>query len=478
MRAVVTLPGQSPRRLRYNHPPFPVTSLEPGVPVHRLTRALAVLCLLALAPPARAAMLSDSTTVEAWRLENGLQVRTRHIPGARGIAVSLAFRAGSGYDPAGTEGLSELLAEIEFMGAAGDLPERTRGEMSSLRPLGWESRPGRALVRFTEIATPAQLPGVLHQFATRMAGVTVTDATLKAAVLQVRRDAGERLFGAPADVLYYRADAIARGADDAQVLRLAALPGLGKLSVRDVSARLKATYQPGNAALALAGDLAETDTHALVQALFGKLAAGAAMPDTVTSRLAGSRRVSPTKALEATAGVIAAAAPALSDSLHPGFFLGLLITGASLNTSWGAPTPPLVSRFQYSLLDDPELVRFYPPVPPATTDPEVVADALHEQFMVVGGQIVSTSIMDRMRQSVRWIVGGELPVELIQRVRGNPSGLATLSGGMAARALWHGDAFWADYLRRLDALKIGHNYYYEWLTDPAHQTVLLLTPSK
>lgn len=444
----------------------------------RSSRTFAALLLLALAVPARAETLADSTVTESWRLDNGLEVRTRHIPGAPAVSVTLAFRAGSGYDAPGQEGVSELLAELESMSAAGDLPERTRAEMASVRPLGWESRPGRALVRFTEIATAAQLPGVLHEFATRMAGVTVTDASLKSAVAQVRRDAGERLFGDPADILYWRSEAIARGASDQDLLRLAALPALGKLTVRDVTARLKALYQPGNASLALAGDLSGVDTHALVQAVFGKLAGSAAMPDTIGSRLSGSRRQSEWKGLSGSVGVIAAAAPALSDSLHPGFFLGILVTGAVLNTSWGPPAAPLTARFQYSLLDDPELVRFYPQVPPTTTDPEIVVGSLYEQLMVAGGKIVTLPILNRMRQSVRWIIGGELPQDLIVRMRRDPAGLGTLSGNMATRALWHGDAFWADYLGRFDRLNLGQSYYYEWLTDPAHQTVLLLTPAK
>ena len=49
---------------------------------------------------------------------------------------------------------------------------------------------------------------------------------------------------------------------------------------------------------------------------------------------------------------------------------------------------------------------------------------------------------------------------------------------MATRALWMGDAYWADYLRRFRSLKIGHNYWYEWLADANHQTTLLLVPTQ
>ena len=447
--------------------------------MHRPPRTLTALLLLVMvALPARAAMLPDSTTSESWRLDNGLEVRTRHIPGASGIAISLAFRAGSGYEPADLEGLAELLAELEFTSAAGEFPDRSREEMTSLRPMGWDVHTGRSLVRFTEIVNRAQLPGALHQFATRLAGLTLTDASLKTAIAQVRRDAGSRYFGPPADVLYWRSDAIARGADDAKLLRLASLPGLSRLTARDVAARLRSLYQPGNAALALAGDLSGTDVRALVQAVFARLPGGSAMPDTVGSRLSGSRRETEWKALTGSAGVVAAHAPALTDSLHPGFFVGMLVTGAALNKNWGPPQAPLAARFQYSLIDDPELIRFYPPLPSDTSDPEVVAGALYEQFMAIGGQIVSVQILNRVRQSVRWLVGGELPDELIARMRRDPGGLGSVANNAASRALWHGDAFWADYLGRLDRLRMGHSNFYEWLTDPAHQTVVLLVSPK
>src|SRR5262249_58631009 len=110
------------------------------------------------AAPAGAAMRSDSTVTDAWRLGNGLEVRTLNVPHTPGVSITLAFRAGSGYDPAAQEGLAELLAELQFTCPAGDVPERSREEMASLRPLGWEGQTGARLRRFTEIAAPRPPP--------------------------------------------------------------------------------------------------------------------------------------------------------------------------------------------------------------------------------------------------------------------------------------------------------------------------------
>ena len=444
----------------------------------RALRLLAALLLAALAPAARAEMLADSTVREAWKLPNGLEVRTMHVPGAGAVSVTVAYRAGAGYEPATLEGLSDLLAEVHFTAAAGDVPERTREEMPSLRPLGWEARPGSRLVRFTEIATRAQLPGVLHQVARRMGGVTVDEAGLKRALASVRRDRGAQYFGEPADVLYWRTAAIARGYADERLVRSGSLSHFEKTTPKDLSPWLQRWYHAGNASLAIAGDLSGLDVKQLVSTLFGPLAGGTAAPDTVGTRLLPARRVAAWNTLQAPLGVIACSTPSLSDSLHPAFYLGMLITGPALTHSWGAATPPLQTRFQYSLLDEPELVRFYPPAPAGAPDPERLAGALHEMLQVVGGQQVVGTMLNRVKRTVRWLLGGELPAELRERLQTQPGGLGTLSNNLATRALWRGDVFWNDYLARFDRMALGHSYFYDWITAREHQVVLLLTPSK
>jgi hypothetical protein len=439
---------------------------------------LAAVLLAVLAGPARAVLLADSTTAQSWTLGNGLEVRTREISGVPGIAVTLAFRAGSGYEPAGREGLADLLAELEFMGPAGGVPERTSAEMTSLRPLGWETFANERAVRFTEVATAAQLPGVLQQFAARLAGIDVTDAVLKTALAQVRREAGMRLFGDPAGALYWRVAALARGDSDDRLLRRASMPGLDKLTPREVTDRIAGWYQPGNASLALVGDFGGQDVHAIVASLFGKLPGRPGLPDTVTAAIRGTKRVTSWKGLTAPIAVVATASPSLADTLHPGFFLSMLITAAGLNQAWGKPPEPLRTRFQYSVIDDADLVRFYPPVPKDATDPAVPATALGDQLGELSSQMVTGSIFNTVKKSVRWLLGGELTDDVKRQFHASPAAMGTLSNGMAMRALCRGDAFWALYLRRFDRMSLGQNYYYDWLEQPEHQAVLLLTPGK
>jgi hypothetical protein len=92
----------------------------------------------------------------------------------------------------------------------------------------------------------------------------------------------------------------------------------------------------------------------VVSSLFGPLAGGTALPDTVEVRLKGARRVSTWKSLKAPVGAVASYSPALTDSLHPSFYLSMLITGPALTHAWGGANEPLTSRFQYSLLDRPK----------------------------------------------------------------------------------------------------------------------------
>src|SRR5262249_3265221 len=156
------------------------------------------------------------------------------------------------------------------------------------------------------------------------------------------------------------------------------LTALDRLTGRDLEPLLKRRYQAGNASLALAGDLSDVDVHALVNSLFAPLPGGPAMPDTVRFDLHGGKRAAPWKGLEAPVRGAAVESPSLADSLHPAFYLTMLVTGPGLTEPWGRPTPPLTTRFQYSLFDDPELVRFYPAVAKGTTDPDALVGALEQ----------------------------------------------------------------------------------------------------
>src|SRR6185436_11838090 len=153
------------------------------------------------------------------------------------------------------------------------------------------------------------------QLAHRMGGVRVDDAGVKRALASVRRDRGARYFGEVADGLYWRSAAVARGLSDEQLVRINSLTNLDKLTAKDLAPWLQRWYHAGNASIAIVGDLSGVDMHKVVSSLFGPLAGGTALPDTVEVRLKGARRVSTWKSLEAPVGAVASYSPALTDSL-------------------------------------------------------------------------------------------------------------------------------------------------------------------
>lgn len=446
----------------------------------RLLRDACLLCCFLLpvlgpAFPAHADTLADSTESLRFHLANGLEVRTRSIPGAKAVAITVGYRAGSLYDPVGREGASDLLADLAFTAAAGDIPERTHAEMASLRPLGWTVRTNARMALLTEVAGTQQFPGVLRQVATRMRGVQVTDAALQTALADTRRDLGTRYFGAPDMALYYRSGDLARGMSDEALVRRASGKALEGIRAKEVSALLARLYVPGNAVLSLAGDLSGLDIRALVESEFGAIPGGSAAPEPAAPAFHSGVRAMPWPGLARPLGVLAVQSPALTDSLHPSFFLGTLVTAAGLPRTWGVPEPPLSSRFQYSIFDDAEIVRFYPPVRPGSARPQDLGEEFSFRLDELAAVTVTADQLDRVRLSIAWMLGAPLTPDIKQRTQAETGPLATIAMNTATRALWMGDAFWDDYLARFLSQRYGHNTFYHWMDQPDHQFQLLLT---
>ena len=447
-----------------------------------LFRTALFLGVLLAAPSAPAApvLLADSTTADRWTLPNGLEVVTRDLPGAQAISVTWGYRIGLDNDPPDQPGLASLLAEVGFTAPAGDTPERTRDEMESLRPRGWSLRVNRRHTLFTETATPEQFAGVLRQLAVRMRGVTVTDSGLRGSLATVRRTLGERYFGAADQMLYWRVREYARGRGPNDILALAAAKGLDRETPGSVQQTIARAYVPANGVLALAGDLSRLDLHAIVAAEFGALPPGTRLPDPPVIRLDSATVVLERPEVTDPAGVVGLIAPALTDSMHPSFFLSMLMMGTHAKFTWGLPTPPLTTRFQFSLLDDPEFVRFYPRL----TRQEVAhPQSLSTVFGVAVSDLLRVMIArktyDTYRDNVLWMVGGPLSEAFAEEVRRDPAALNVLSTSIAMQALWGSEAFWTEYRRRFDfGVSPGVEFWTDWMSDPRHQVRLLLLPKR
>ncbi len=432
--------------------------------------------LLAFARPVAAELLADSTTTDAWRLANGLEVRVRHVPRASGVAITVGYRAGSAYEPAGREGVASLLAELAFTAPAGTIPERSRDEMASLRPLGWGSKVNDRLVVFTEITDSLRFAGVLHQVATRMRGVNPAPADLERSLATVRSELASRQFGRPELALYHRLRELALGSTDAEILRRASGVGLNGYTLKEANTALQRYYVPANACLAIAGDFGTLDVRALVEHEFGTVPAGVAQAEPAPRALHPFQRAAAFAGLDHTASAIGLFAPAIDDTLHPSFYLAMVVSGPFFTNRLGRPKPPLTSRFQYSLFDDAELVRFFLEPAPDETDPARIASQLSALVDQLSEQQMERDTFESVKRSVAWLVGGPLPVAVKDQLRRQPGALGTLANVMVSRALWKGDAFWDEYSLRLQRTNLSHNTFANWMTDPSHQGALLLLP--
>ena len=444
-----------------------------------------VLFLLApgLAPCARADLgpiaLDDSTVFESFKLPNGLRVVTRDVPGCRYVDVTVAYDFGQNDEPQGKEGMSALLAELEFYAATAETPERTREEMPSLRPAGWDVAVVPRVTRFSEIAPENLLPGLVHQAADRMRGVHVTPAALKRATNAVRADLDSAYRLNLGLALHHAARAWGTRGGEAAFGRAATGRGIQGIGVREIQQQTSAVFVPANAVLSVAGSLGTIPLRALIQSEFGSIPAGAPVRHVGPTSLDSTVRTVPRPEASRPMGVLGLIAPSLDDSTHAAFYLQLALVGAHCSRSWGRPDSPLTSRFHYSIFDDPEMARFYPPVGPAETDPELQRISYVKALQELGAKIMTPNSYIALWRGLDWLLGGPLPPEIFERVLREPGVLHTLATGAAVRELWGGEPFWSEYRGRFRwAVAMRYPDWDTRMTDPKYLVNLLFVPGR
>jgi hypothetical protein len=435
-----------------------------------------LLALLAAAAPAAAdpVHLADSTVVDAWTLPGGLRVVTRHIPGATSVVITVCYPTGTDGDPANREGLSSLVGEVAFLSPAGTMPERSRSEMDQIRPNGWMIRVARRFTQLTEIASTGNFPGVLHQVCERMRGVTVTESALRAAIEQVKSELHTNYEARPERSLHYLAGELSNGTSFDGALRFGSGDGLRGLTAREAQELVAERLRPGSAVLCIVGNVRGYDLHKILDHELGALPAAEPSPDLRWGSLNSAQASVARSDIQVPIGVVGVLAPPLSDPAHPGFYRFAVLFGSFCTGRWGTPEPPLTTRFNYSLGDDPEIARYFPPL---TGD-----SGLEEEFRLTLGEFV-TGIPDtvghqRVVSSVDWLLGGPLPRELRQRMQKDPATLNALCSNMAARTLYGNDEFWAEYRRRFATEPVNIELWSAWFLKPEHQVRLAFTPGR
>ncbi|MBI1798618.1 MAG: hypothetical protein HYR73_02905 [Candidatus Eisenbacteria bacterium] len=462
--------------------PFHVSPTAPaGRPIRPLLIAMLTLATLMPASPARAGSAlggsSDSVTRVRWVLSNGMHVLAQHIPDGRGIAITVGYPGGIDQDPPSRPGLASVLAELQFTAAAGDVPERSRSEMPSLRPSGYEVRLGRSLTLFTELATRTQVAGVIHQVATRMRGVQITPQLLAAALESVRARHRLQYLGSAGVALYNEVPERASGVDDAGLARLTSLSGLEKLGAREAQELVTRAFPSRRAVVSIAGNLEGLDLRPLVERELGPLAGGAPQAPPPIRPGRPTLIAVPRAGIDRPTGVLGVMAPALTDSTHPAFYLAALIMGAQADVRWGDPQPPLMSRFQYGILEDPDLVRFYPPLARTDHDPRALSQSFRQTIGDMDNLVVGDDVVESLRAGVDWLLGGSLHAAVLAHMRTESGSLTLLTNSMIEREMNGGDAFWNRYRRRLKEAGVPDLVYWlAWLNDPNEQVALLYLP--
>ena len=454
--------------------------------LHSWLPAAALCALVAgLAPPSSAradvgpTVLEDSTVFESYRLPNGLRVVTRNVPGCQHVDVTVAYDFGRRDEPQGREGLSALLAELEFYGATAETPERTREEMPGLRPRGWDVVAATRVTRFSEIAPEHLLPGLIHQAADRMRGVRVTQTAYKRALDAVRADLDTAYRLNVGQALHNAARSWARGAGEASLPREAGARGLQGLSVKELQQRMNAVYVPSNAVLAVVGNLRKIPLRALIQTEFASIPGGSPVRRAAQARLDSTTRAVARAEVTRPMGVLGLIAPALDDSTHPAFYMELVLVGGHCVKSWGPPEAPLTTRFNYSLYDDPELARFYPPVGPSELDPALLRISFVNTLNELSSMKVTPQSYFALWRALDWLLGGPIPTEMFDRVLREPGALHTLATGTAVRELWGGEPFWSQYRERFQrAVGTPYPEWYRRLLAPQYMVNLLFVPGK
>ena len=446
--------------------------------------AFAGLAVLALAGPPRTAsadphVLPDSTVLDIWQLPNGLRVAVRHVSTAGYVAITVAWPTGSDADPPGQTGRGALFTELELTAPAGDTPERTRAEMNHIRPAGWGAGVSPRVTQFSEVATRAQFPGALHQLAERLRGVRVTDAALQHALATVQDD--ERAQRSPTSnaELYRATRALARGDYDPDA-EDKGWKALSRLKPAEVEALVHANFGVNGAVLSLAGNLGDMNLHALIENEFGGIPAGPAPPALPVHRLTGgAHRDLVRPGLEHATGAIGILSPALDDTLHPWFYVASLFLGGYCQREWTTSPAPLTSRFQYSLYDDPEIVRFYPPPVAGTAADTALDEPFNTVVSKLGAMLFPRESYEELLTGVAWLLGDPLPEEMLMRAGRDPGLLATLASNQAVRELWGGEPFWSEYRSQLRPDRIKNFYFWvNYLLDPEHRVKILLKPGR
>ena len=290
----------------------------------------AVLCLVALGWPGSGRAALDLGAARQEQLPNGLTVLVLEERALPVVSVQMLYRAGARNEVTGSTGIAHFLEHLAFR-TSENFAER--GLVSDVYAVGGEWHGYTWLDQTTYFATvPAeQLDLLLRLEADRMARLTIRTADV-----EVERGAVlAELHGYendPATVLY---DLVAASALLAHPYRNNTIgweSDVRALTQAELRAFYAAHYQPGNAVLAVVGDVAAAEVFGRVRELFGAFPGGppGPLPHTQEPPQAGERRVILRGAGPSSHFQLSYPAPAVGEADYAAFLvLQALLAGSS-----------------------------------------------------------------------------------------------------------------------------------------------------
>lgn len=214
---------------------------------------------------------------EPLRLENGLTVILRPLPGATQAAVVVLFNVGGDHDPEGRSGLAHLLEHVYVTAAAGPTPARRAEDLFR----GGEVHNGQTGAGYTvmmSLVPKEKLAGELRDAAARLGDLRISDADLE-------RER-PRLLEETAN-MYGRIPALAAHNLAGERIRPAPRGGraggrrdhVARLTAGALRQRWRTLYKPRNALLSVAGDFDPAKLTPRIERLFGALPSGDPAPE-------------------------------------------------------------------------------------------------------------------------------------------------------------------------------------------------------
>jgi hypothetical protein len=156
-----------------------------------------------------------------------------------------------------------------------------------------------------------------------------------------------------------------------------------------------------------------------------------------------------------------------------------MILGSLCQDQWNQQAKtPQTNRYQFALVDEPEMIRLFPEVPKTEGDPGRLTFLVRVACDVLPTLVIPDDDFAQMRGSVTAVLGGPMPREQRAALATNPGLLHSLARGQAACELRMGPEFWARYRQALERVHPSTiSLWKDWFESASHHVALLMTPN-